>query len=111
MAAHIAAGLLSAPVQRRQHGQERAPDTVERGPHAVASGVQALFDVHAIGDDARTAATRFHDDYMLGVLGVRDREWLGGCSGGAADPHIVQLARVRAVGAPNGTRGTRPGTA
>ena len=95
LARHQAAGLQTAPKERWQHGQELSPEPMQRAPHQVASGVQALYDANSIGDAARSAAARFHNDYVLGVLGVRDR----GGDGGAFDPHVVQLARVRAVGA------------
>jgi hypothetical protein len=95
-----AAGLATAPIQRFQHGQELGPEPMDRAPLQIANGVQVLYDAHAIGDAAMTAAERFRNNYELGVLGVvLGREWLGGCSGGRADPHIVQLARVRAVSA------------
>jgi hypothetical protein len=98
MAAHIAAGLLSAPVQRWQHGQVRAPDSVQRGPHAVASGVQALVEAHSIGDAELTSAGCFYRDYVHGIEGVRETERMGG-NGGAFNPHVVQLARCKAVSA------------
>jgi hypothetical protein len=93
-----AAGLDTAPIQRCQHGQELAPAPMTRAPHQVANGVKALYDAQSIGDAALSAVARFHDDYVLGVLGVRDTERMRG-STGAADPHVVQLARCKAVGA------------
>jgi hypothetical protein len=96
MAAHLAAGLLSAPEARWKHGQDRAPDQVARGPHSVASGVQALLDAGKIGNPEVAAADRFRLDYLLGVEGVRDTDR----APGRCDPsalHVVQLARCHAI--------------
>jgi hypothetical protein len=92
MAAHIAAGLLSAPVQRWQHGRVRAPDSMQRGPHAVVSGVQALFEAHSIGDAELTSAGRFYRDYVHGIEGVRETERMGG-NGGAFNPYRLVLCK------------------
>jgi hypothetical protein len=95
LAAHIAAGLATAPRQRWQHGQERAADRIGRAPHQVASGVDVLYQAKAIDDAAVYACDRFRLDYVCGVLGVHD----GGRSVGKGSPdwHVIQLARARAV--------------
>jgi hypothetical protein len=98
MHAHIAAGLLSAPAFRWNHGQERAPDVVTRGPHSVANGVQLLFDAHRIGASAVSSADRFRLDYLLGIEGVRDSDRVSGRCDPAA-LHVIQLARCHAVAA------------
>jgi hypothetical protein len=88
LALQSAAGLDAAPPERFQHGQELDPPPMARAPLQIANGVRTMFHAGGIGDAAMTAAGRFHDDYVLGVLGVRDREYLRG-SGGVSDPRTL----------------------
>jgi hypothetical protein len=102
LAAHKAAGLLTAPRQRWQHGQVRAPDRIARAAHQVASGVDTLYLAKAIDDAAVYAADRFRADYVNGVLaGVRSGSgaYVGRPSGGCdvATLHAIQLVRANAV--------------
>jgi hypothetical protein len=98
LARQHAAGLDSAPIQRWQHGQELAPEPMERAPHQIGNGVQTLWEAHGIGDAELTSAVRFYRDYVHGIEGVRETERMRG-NGGAFNPHVVQLARCKAVSA------------
>ncbi len=97
MAAHIAAGLQTAPSARWRHGQERAPDGITRAPHQVGSGVAEAVQHSRSGTLILESVQRFREDYMLGVLGGHDPEARGHSSAG--DFHAAPIARLKAVGA------------
>ena len=95
LARQHAAGLHTAPIERFQHGQDLAPEVMDRAPHRIASGVQTLFDAKSIRTSELISCDRFRDDYLLRE-GVRDSEPIPGARSGIEARHVMQLARIKA---------------
>lgn len=90
-----AAYVDTAPSRRWSHGQDLAPAVGPRMPTSVASGVLALRRLDCIGDSEVEAARRFGEDYIRGVLGVREPSLA--LRSGSADAHDVAIGRAAAV--------------
>jgi hypothetical protein len=87
---------LEPPPERWQHGQQPEVQTARRRPTSVQRGVDALLDAGLIGEAEERAATRFAEDYLVGVEGVRLAHIVH--RSGRADAHDVAIARASAAG-------------
>lgn len=83
-----------APPERWQHGQDREDPIAPRMPTNVMHGVDMLVRAEVIDYAEQVAASRFAEDYLFGVEGVRDPS-LGG---GHGDAHEVAMAKAMALG-------------
>jgi hypothetical protein len=97
LAAHIAAGLMTAPIERFAHGQDLAAPTMTRAAHRIGNVVETLYDAHTIGDPEMVAADRFRRDHGLGLLSSHEDTCRGGS--GPESLHVVMLARCHALDA------------
>lgn len=94
LAAHHAAGLDTAPLERFQHGQELAAPTMSRGPHAIAHHAETLF---GLGSPEAEACDRFHRDFVLGLMASR-QDGTGRDAAGDGQ-HVLLLAHCHALDA------------